>query len=233
VWQLRHDALLHDFWQKQPFEERRQDLDPIPLAIDLLEKSERAQLPVNLTLDNYGEPYNPYFDLQWLCNLRDRAVEWRARQEQLPPGPPLREDAQRLLWKIKNQQGSLTADYANTVFWGAHNASVAQGPRKKPSGPLKRTLENLVKETSDNFKAVITAFKVDAMALRNAALGIVLDNILGELRDAGMAFVKIQDVDERSQRVYMQSLTGREMKPVSFKRVRNLLAEIKHPGITG
>ena len=75
VWQLLHDALLHDFWQKQPFEERRQDLDPIPLALDLLEKFERAQLPLNLTLDNYGEPYNPYFDLQWLCNLRDRAGE--------------------------------------------------------------------------------------------------------------------------------------------------------------
>jgi hypothetical protein len=80
--------------------------------------------------------------------LRDRAGEWRALREQLPPGPPLREDAQRLLWKIRNQQGSLTADYANAVFWSAHNARVSRKDRPDAlQGLILQVLNNRPKAT--------------------------------------------------------------------------------------
>ena len=44
-----------------------------------------------------------------------------------------------------------------------------------------------------------------------------------------MAFIRVQEVDERGRYVYAQSLDGLGMKPVSFKRIKNILAKIKNP----
>jgi hypothetical protein len=158
-------------------------------------------------------------------------IEAKLSEDELRLFYSLSEDQQRLSLKQAGVIPSVsgTAATANKLARFGLNRQAAPNPRKKPSGPLKRTLENLITEITGDFDAVIDAFKVDAVELRNAAPDIARENTLGDLRRAGMAFIRVQEVDERYRYVYPQSLDGLEMKPVSFKRIKNILAEIKKP----
>jgi hypothetical protein len=201
---LRWDILRNLNGQPKPPEQDMHE-ETIQRILALMEAYEHAKLDINYRLENWGEPYSPYLDIQDLCDLRIRASAWR-----------------------EGNTAAFLGYRGEVAYQKVKQSQRGKRRRKRPSDPLKRTLENLVKEISGDFNVVIAAFKSDAMVHRSAALGITRENILGELRKAGMAFIEVQEVDEQQQRIYYR-LLNRQEKSVSVKRIANLLAQIKTP----
>ena len=72
---LRWDILRNLNGQPKPSEQDMHE-ETIQQILALMEAYERAWLAINYRLENWGEPYEPYFDIQTLCELRYHAHQW-------------------------------------------------------------------------------------------------------------------------------------------------------------